>query len=218
MPSALLQPFFNSCLVSSSRLYFEVVRSYPRRGKALHLPPFLLVSYTCVLLPVLDYSLNLGTVTISALLSSGRAFSSLSFYRYPGRLHFQSPPPHICALSGPACGHSRLHSPFKLDAISHCCTRTSTATEFTVPPVPHHFNPLPLPKKIGGEYCQSFRFFPSPGPVPLAPHTARTHTSKAGTDAHSQPEYLIPAPLCLSGPPSRGDVRCMGPPGSPPGM
>lgn len=34
MPSAL-QPFFYSCLVSSSRLYFEVVRSYPRRGKAL---------------------------------------------------------------------------------------------------------------------------------------------------------------------------------------
>lgn len=76
---------------------------------------------------------------------------------------------------------------------THCCTRTSTATEFTVPPVPHP-SPPPLPKKIGGEYCQSSRFVHSPGPVPLAPHTRK----QASTDAHSQPGYLIPASSSLS--------------------
>lgn len=97
MPSAL-QPFFNSCLVSSLMLYFEVVRSYPRRGRALAstTPVPRLLALPSLLSPYSRcsiYSLNLGTVTISVHMSNCKCFSpAVTAVPIPRSFTLYSPP------------------------------------------------------------------------------------------------------------------------------
>lgn len=119
MPSAL-QPFCYSCLVSSLMLYFEVVRSYPRRGKALaqHHPTPASRSLS-PLLPLLRARLQPQSRDCHDLRPAVQlqVFSLPSHPDTPVVIYTFSP---LRALSGQAMA-GRLHNPFNLDSTASNC-------------------------------------------------------------------------------------------------
>lgn len=220
MPSAL-QPFFYSCLVSSLMLYFEVVRSYPRRGKALaqhHPTP----ASRSLFLPfsrsyVLDYSLNLGTVTISVLPCNCKC----------------SPSPPI-PIPRSSFTLSRPFAPYQARRWQAGCIIRSTlirpqvtaTTEFTVPPVPTRLHPtststspplVPLPpgeeEVVWGRILSKLGSSPpvQPTHTHARTHNWHTHTEEMHTARVPDPGLLSvrpvsPPPLC---PLSRGEIGCV---------
>lgn len=188
-------------------------------AEPLHLPPFLAFSPPSP--PLVYYrketcsipSLNLGTVTISVRLSNCECFLPSS--------HCPDTPVIYTFLSSCPIRHRRWQAgciiPSTLIRSPLTYQPTSSTTEFTVPPVPHHLPspPLPLPishpwqKKFGGGYCQS-------SVRPLA-HTQAYSARTAGTPAHKQMHTArVPDPGLLSVPspppsPSRAEGRVQGP-------
>lgn len=201
MPPAL-QPFFYSCLVSSLMLYFEVVRSYPRRGKALPsilqpqpLASFLPLSLSLSHSDVLDYSLNLGTVTISVLPCDCRCspFPPIPIPRSSFTLSVPFAPYQARRWQASCIIRSTLIRP-----------QVTATTEFTVPPVPHLLppptSPLPRPppwrrRKLGANTVRA-RFVP-----PSLAHT-QTHARTTGTHPQEMHTARVPDPGLLSVRPS----------------
>lgn len=104
-PSAL---FFNSCLVSSLMLYSEVVRSYPRRGRALaSTTPFHAFSpsspHSCLPIGRARFTASISGLSRSPSTCPTASVSLLPSLpsRYPGHLRFIPP---LRALSGTGGG------------------------------------------------------------------------------------------------------------------
>lgn len=170
-------------------LYSEVVRSYPRRGRALaSTTPFHAFSpsspHSCLPIGRARFTASISGLSRSPSTCPTASVSLLPSLpsRYPGHLRFIPPfaPYQAQAVAGSLAA---CIGPFNLDSIT--TTNPTPPLNLQFRRVPHHLpSPPSVPpyvvpfttpgEKFGGEYCQSF-FGSSATPA----HTQRTHAQLA---------------------------------------